>query len=57
MEYIRSVESESKRNSSGDMLTSGIIGAVTDNALLGGLLGGSIIGGVLGDVLGDGELF
>lgn len=37
-------------------LVSGIIGAVSDSALLGGLLGGSLLGGALGDVL-DGDLF
>lgn len=37
-------------------LTSAIIGAVTDSALLGGLLGGSLLGGLTGDLLGDGDL-
>lgn len=37
-------------------LTSAVIGAATDSALLGGLLGGDIIGGVVGDLL-DGDLF
>lgn len=36
-------------------LVSGVIGAVTDSAVLGGLLGGDIVGGVLGDIL-DGDL-
>lgn len=43
-------------DSSGDFLTSAIIGGVTDSALLGGLLGGSFLGGALGDIL-DGDLF
>lgn len=37
-------------------LVSAIIGAATDNALLGGLLGGDIVGGIIGDAL-DGDLF
>jgi hypothetical protein len=41
-----------------DLILSAVIGAVTDNALLGGLLGGSIVGGILGDAIGgDGGLF
>lgn len=49
-------ENTNRSSSSGDMLTSGIIGAVTDSALLGGLLGGSFIGGILGD-MSDGDLW
>ena len=37
-------------------LISGVIGAVTDSALLGGLLGGSLLGGLLGNGL-DGDIF
>lgn len=51
-DYVR----ESSSGSSGDFLTSAVIGAVTDSALLGGLLGGSMTGGVVGDML-DGDLF
>jgi len=40
----------------GDFLTSAVIGAVTDSALLGGLLGGDIVGGIVGDLF-DGDLF
>lgn len=44
-------------DNSSDFIISAAIGAVTDNALIGGLLGGSIVGAVLGDFLSDGELF
>lgn len=40
----------------GDFITSFVLGAATDSALLGGLLGGSMAGGLLGDLL-DGDLF
>lgn len=43
-------------DSSGQFITSAVIGAVTDSALLGGLLGGDIVGGIVGDLL-DGDLF
>lgn len=36
-------------------LTSLVIGAVTDSAILGGLLGGDIVGGIVGDMM-DGDL-
>lgn len=42
-------------DSSSRFITSAVIGAVTDSALLGGLLGGDIIGGTLGD-MSDGDL-
>lgn len=32
-------------------LTSLIIGAITDSAILGGLLGGDIVGGIVGDMM------
>ncbi len=38
-------------------LVSTIIGAATDNAILGGVLGGDIAGGIVGDLLNDGGLF
>ena len=44
-----------QQNYEGDLLTSIIIGAVTDSALLGGFLGGSFLGGAIGDTL-DGDL-
>lgn len=51
------VEIEDRNGSgSGDFLTSAIIGAATDSALLGGLLGGSMTGGLMGDLF-DGDLF
>ena len=56
--FVReSSSTSSQRSSNGDMLTSGIIGAVTDNALIGGILGGSLLGGLAGDLLNDGDLF
>jgi hypothetical protein len=51
------VPQRERRSSSDGLLTSGIIGAVTNNAILGTVLGGSLLGGILGDVLGDGDLF
>ena len=41
----------------GDFLTSVIIGAATDNAIVGSLLGGSILGGVIGDAFGGDDGF
>lgn len=37
-------------------ITSAIIGAATDSAIIGGLLGGDMLGGMAGDLL-DGDLF
>lgn len=41
----------------GDPIVSGIVGAATDNCILGALAGGDILGAVIGDLLNDGELF
>ena len=49
--YVRKDEDDS-----GDFLTSAVIGAVTDSALLGGMLGGDMLGGIVGDLF-DGDLF
>ena len=54
-DYVKVVVGESS-SSSEKFIVSGIIGAVTDSALLGGLLGGSFFGGILGDSA-DGDLF
>jgi hypothetical protein len=43
-------------DSSGDFLTSAVIGALTGSAIIGGIVGGSIEGGIVGDLL-DGDLF
>lgn len=52
------VNGEEKENDdSGDFLTSAVIGAVTDNAIVGGLLGGDMLGGIIGDIFSDGDLF
>lgn len=40
-----------------NFLFSAALGAVTDNAILGGLLGGDMVGGLVGDLLADGDLF
>jgi len=48
-------EKREKKDSSGDFLTSAVIGAVTGSAILGGLFGGDMLGGILGDSL-DGDL-
>ena len=42
---------------SGDFFLSAAIGAVTDNAILGGLVGGDMLGGLVGDLFSDGDLF
>lgn len=47
---------DSSNNSSRDFLTSTVVGAITDSAILGTVIGGSITGAILGDVL-DGDLF
>jgi hypothetical protein len=52
----RRLRSDEQLDSSGDFLSSVIIGAVTDSAIIGGVLGGDLLGGVVGDML-DGDLF
>lgn len=47
---------DSSSDSSGDFLTSAVVGAVTDSAILGTVVGGSITGAILGDIF-DGDLF
>lgn len=53
--WMYSSSNVSSNSSSGDFITSGVIGAVTGSALLGGLLGGDIVGGIVGDLF-DGDL-
>lgn len=54
--YCTSTGKTHNANEDNSFLTSFVIGAVTNNALLGGIIGGSIVGGLLGDLL-DGNLF
>jgi len=44
-------------NDNGDFVTSMLVGAMTDNAIIGGVIGGSMLGGICGDMMGDGGLF
>lgn len=49
---------EDEQDAEGEaFLISMLVGALGDNAALGGLVGGSLVGGVFGDFVQDGELF
>lgn len=53
----RYIPAPTESDASNFLISTGI-GAVTDNAIIGGLVGGSIAGGILGDALaGDGGFF
>ena len=54
-EEIEKIKRELDEDAFDKFLVSGVIGAVTDSAILGGLIGGDLIGGILGDAL-DGDL-
>ena len=49
-------ENNERRDDSGDFITGMAVGAITNNAVLGGIIGGSFVGGIIGDIARDGSI-